>query len=309
MLLEISDDFDPGKIASSGQCFRAAPCGGGWRFLTRDRWLVLRSLGRGRFEANCTPADWAETWAPYFDLGRDYAAVRRRIGADEFLQKAAAAGQGVRILRQDAWEMLVTFLISQRKSIPAIRTAVETLAETYGEPLPGSPADPEGRPLPHQFPTAAALLRAGEAGLRGCGLGYRAPYIAQAARRVAEGSLDLAALAAADDETIDAELREVKGVGPKVADCVLLFGYGRTGRVPHDTWIIRLIRDVYAGADPFAAYGADAGILQQYAFFYIQQHKTDTAGKAAVPLQEGSLCHTPKPPCPARKFSTARSSG
>lgn len=278
MLVTIRDDFDLGKIAASGQCFRAARCGDGWRFLTRDRWLLLRPCGGGQFEASCTPDDWTATWAPYFDLGRDYAAVRRRIGGDAFLQKAAAAGQGVRILRQDVWEMLVTFLISQRKSIPAIRTAVETLAAAYGAPFPGAPAALAGEPLPHQFPTAAALLRAGEAGLRGCGLGYRAPYVADAARRVADGSLDLAALAAADDETIDARLREVKGVGPKVANCVLLFGYGRTGRVPRDTWINRLVENVYAGADPFAAHGDDAGILQQYAFYYIQRNKDSAHG-------------------------------
>lgn len=152
-------------------------------------------------------------------------------------------GRGIRVLRQDEWEMLVSFIISQRKSIPAIRRAVELLSERFGERL-GS--DSEG-PV-YAFPTAEALCCAGEQALQECGLGYRTRYVLHAAQQAAEGTLDLKKLASLPDEALFARLMELDGVG-KVANCVCLFGYGRVGRVPVDVWIERLIRDEFAGQD------------------------------------------------------------
>ena len=157
----------------------------------------------------------------------------------------------------------VSFIISQRKSIPAIRRAVELLSERFGERL-GS--DSEG-PV-YAFPTAEALCCAGEQALQECGLGYRTRYVLHAAQQAAEGTLDLKKLASLPDEALFARLMELDGVGKKVANCVCLFGYGRVGRVPVDVWIERLIRDEFAGQDPFPQFGLEAGIVQQYLFFY-----------------------------------------
>ena len=172
-------------------------------------------------------------------------------------------GRGIRVLWQDEWEMLVSFIISQRKSIPAIRRAVELLSERFGERL-GS--DSEG-PV-YAFPTAEALCCAGEQALQECGLGYRTRYVLHAAQQAAEGTLDLKKLASLPDEALFARLMELDGVGKKVANCVCLFGYGRVGRVPVDVWIERLIRDEFAGQDPFPQFGPEAGVVQQYLFFY-----------------------------------------
>ena len=158
---------------------------------------------------------------------------------------------------------LVSFIISQRKSIPAIRRAVELLSERFGERL-GS--DSEG-PV-YAFPTAEALCCAGEQALQECGLGYRTRYVLHAAQQAAEGTLDLKKLASLPDEALFVRLMELDGVGKKVANCVCLFGYGRVGRVPVDVWIERLIRDEFAGQDPFPQFGLEAGIVQQYLFFY-----------------------------------------
>ena len=240
--------------------------------------------------------------------------MRRCAGASgrmNFCKKAAAAGQGVRILRQDAWEMLVTFLISQRKSIPGHphggRNAGRNLRRTAApaaRPTPKAARCRTSSPPPRRCcaPAKPACAAAGSV--------TRAPYIAQAARRVAEGSLDLAALAAADDETIDAALREVKGVGPKVANCVLLFGYGRTGRVPHDTWIIRLIRDVYAGADPVRRLRRRRRDIAAVRVFstYSSTRRIRPARPPSHYRRDHYATHR-NHPVPARKFSTARSSG
>lgn len=260
----IRDDFDLSKIAASGQCFRAVPAGEGWRFVTGRRVLHIRRKSLRRYEVDCTRYVWKHYWMPYFDLERDYQAIRSALPPeDAYLCAAAQYGVGIRILRQDPWEMLITFIISQRKNIPAIRHCVETLCLRYGEPLSA------GNEVIHAFPTPAALLTAGEEGLNRCSLGYRTGYLLDAARRVSDGRLSLTELDKMSDEELLQALCEVRGVGKKVADCVALFGYGRVNCAPVDVWIQRVIRQQYGGVNPFPRYG-NAGILQQYLFHYAQ---------------------------------------
>ena len=264
-LIHISDDLDLDKILESGQCFRPHKRADGWYcFVSGQHLLYIKLQGSGAFSVRCEPGMWQAFWQDYFDLGRSYAALRGKLnGQDNFLQSAMEYGKGIRVLRQDAWEMLVSFIISQRKSIPAIRTAVNLLAQRYGEPL-----HTEQSETVYAFPTAEALCRAGEQALQQCGLGYRTRYVLHAAQQAADGTLNMQQLAALPDEALFARLMELDGVGKKVANCVCLFGYGRVGRVPVDVWIERLIRDEFSGHDPFPQFGPEAGIVQQYLFFY-----------------------------------------
>lgn len=262
--IQIEDDFDLDKILDSGQCFR--PCrvqSGEYRFITGSQLLYLRPLGEGEYQAKCAPGEWERTWRPYFDLERSYGSLRRRwAGQAGFAQQALDYGQGIRVLQQDPWEILITFILSQRKSIPAIRTGVELLAERFGQVVD------TGTERVSLFPSPAQLAAAAESDLRDCGLGYRTQYIQHAAQAVASGALDLKSLALLPDETLLAKLMEMDGVGKKVANCVALFGYGRTALAPIDVWIARLIQEDFDGQDPFPQYGAEAGILQQYFFYY-----------------------------------------
>ena len=161
--VQIRDDFDPDKILASGQCFRPRKQAEGWyRFVSGRQLLYLRPLRSGTYTVRCEPGAWDTFWHGYFDLGRSYAALRGKLDSrNDFLQRAMEYGRGIRVLRQDEWEMLVSFIISQRKSIPAIRRAVELLSERFGERL-GS--DGEG-PV-YAFPTAEALCCAGEQALQ-----------------------------------------------------------------------------------------------------------------------------------------------
>ena len=267
MEVTISDDFSMEKIMESGQCFRVRRFSdGAYRFITGARAIYLRALGEGRYEVSCTSEEWDEVWAPYFDLGRNYAALRARAGGKHpFVDEAMERGTGLRILRQDPWETLLTFILSQRKSIPAIASGVEALAERWGAPLRTE------RETLFTFPTPEALAEATEGELRACALGYRAPYVLDAARRVGRGTLDLAALEGLEDEALFRALQSVRGVGKKVAECVCLFGYGRLRRVPVDVWIERAIREECGGCEPFSAYGADAGVMQQYVFYAMRR--------------------------------------
>ena len=262
--VQIRDDFDPDKILASGQCFRPRKQAEGWyRFVSGRQLLYLRPLRSGTYTVRCEPGAWETFWHGYFDLGRSYAALRGKLDSqDDFLQRAMEYGRGIRVLRQDPWEMLVTFIISQRKSIPAIRTAVEQLARCCGEPLCA-----EGDEV-FLFPTPEQLCGLTEAQLTGCGLGYRTRYIQHAAAQAAARTLDLNALAVLPDDALFSRLLTLDGVGKKVANCVCLFGYGRTAMAPIDVWIQRLIDEEFGGRDPFPAYGQQAGIVQQYLFYY-----------------------------------------
>ena len=270
-IMFVSDkDFDIRKIAESGQCFRMNE-------VEKDQWLCI-ALDRvllvspvcGGYSFSCGPEEYEAFWEDYFDLRTDYSAIRRAIDPeDEYLLNAAKAGEGIRILRQDPWEMLITFIISQRKNIPAIKASVEAICRLFGEDL--------GFGI-YAFPTPEALAWASEDQLKGCSLGYRVPYIMEAARMVSSGELDLAAIAAQSDEELLQTLQTVYGVGCKVANCVSLFGYHRIGAFPVDVWIKRVVDEHYSGAFPLERYEGFAGVLQQY-MFYDARKSNEKKGK------------------------------
>lgn len=268
MIFRSIEDFSPEAIADSGQCFRMVSKPDGVRLVACGRWLKI-TPGEGGFWFFCTDEEFETVWKPYFDLGADYASYRTRIlKRDKFLQRAAEYGAGLRILRQEPFEMLVSFIISQRKSIPAIRTAVEALCTRFGSPID----TPEG--TAYAFPTPKQLAAASPEELAACGLGYRAPYVQDAARKTADGTLDLTALTALSDELLLEQLQTVRGVGIKVASCTALFAYHRLGALPVDVWIERVLRQVYGGSWP-KRYLPCAGVLQQYMFYYARCPECD----------------------------------
>ena len=271
MLIDITDDFDLEKIINCGQCFRAAKLENGYfQFVHKDSVLKKKKKTPGVYEADVDIQTWKSVWHPYFDLNRNYSMIRLAISStDVFMQKAAFEGSGIRILRQDPWEILITFIISQRKSIPAIKQSIKLISEKWGKPV----STPNG--IIYTFPTAKQLIDATENEFKDCKVGYRASYISHAVHAVAGGKLDLDALYSCDYSDIIDALMKIKGVGIKVANCVALFSYGQVSAVPIDTWIKKIITDKYFGIDPFPYYGEVAGIMQQYAFCYAQNHKEE----------------------------------
>lgn len=269
MTVEIQDDFDLEKIRQSGQCFRIRTFDdGSYRFITGRKLLYIRQLDGNLYEASCCGGDWNAIWKPYFSLDLNYRAVRKRsAGKNPFIDRAIEESAGLRVLRQDPWEMLVTFIISQRKNIPAIAGAVEMLAEKYGNRITSD------RETVYSFPAADEIEKVSIEELQNCSLGYRSKYVLDAVKKVNSGELDLNTIANLDDDALFESLQTVFGVGKKVADCVCLFGYGRTGRAPVDVWIQRAIDEGCGGVSPFEQFGVDAGIIQQYMFFYQRNRK------------------------------------
>ena len=256
-------DFNIRKIAESGQCFRLKPdATGGYTLVAKGRVLRLRDAQEG-CQIDCTEAEFAALWQDYFDLDTDYAAIRAQADEnDAFLRRACEYGAGIRMLRQDPWEMLVSFIISQRKNIPAIQFCIEAICSRYGEPITS------GVSTVYTFPSAERLACLDEAHFLACSLGYRAKYVLSAARMVASGALDLGTIASLDDEALFSALLAVSGVGEKVANCVMLFGYHRLSRFPRDVWINRIEAREYGGAFPLERYPLTAGAFQQYIFYY-----------------------------------------
>ncbi len=269
MIVHIADDFDLTRIAGSGQCFRWKRCpDGSWRILHGDRCLFVESLGDGNYSFSCREAEFDSVWRDYFDLAENYGAIRGRIdpGKDPFLWTAAEQEKGIRILRQNTWEMLITFIISQNRNIPAIRGSVESLCELCGE----EKTDCRGARY-HAFPSPDALSALSGAQLKDCRLGYRCRFVHAAAEAVAGGKLDLDSLRGVPEEQACRALMELPGVGVKVASCVSLFGLHNLNSFPRDVWVKRVLENEYPAGYPFERYAPYNGVFQQYMFAYYRE--------------------------------------
>ncbi len=266
--IELKGGIDLDKTEKSGQCFRWIPDGDGF-LIPAFGMLVRVSESAGGIDLEiissqdnkASASDVTGIWAKYFDAGLDYSKIRRMPDKkDKFLTEAAKSGEGIRIIYQEPFETLITFIISQRKSIPAIKTSVERICETVGRKIPGTDV--------YDFPLPAELMKLSSDELSACGLGYRASYIHECSEIFARGELDPAYLNTLDDETLIAALMSLKGVGVKVANCTALFGYHRLDLFPIDVWIQRALNTYYDGEFPLEKYHPYNGIMQQYIFAY-----------------------------------------
>lgn len=263
MVIREIEHFSIGQIADSGQCFRMRQIDEStYEVIANDRRITVRQQGR-----TCTFSCDREAfafWEHYFDLSEDYG---RYIGAieetDQFLQRAAAFGSGIRILRQDLWEMLVTFLVTQMNNIKRIRRCIDNLCTRYGSLV----TDGTNTPY-YAFPTAAQLTGATVEDLMACNLGYRARYVREAARRVASGECDLDRIRHMSYPDAKKALLTFFGVGEKVAECICLFGLHMLSAFPVDTHIKKVLDRQYPAGFPKQIYAGYEGVLQQYIFHY-----------------------------------------
>ena len=200
-----------------------------------------------------------EFWRQYFDLDRDYPAICRLFSQDSHLAKAIAYAPGIHILHQDRWEALASFILSQNNNIKRIQGIIQRLCAAFGEPVEDS----------FSFPTAERLSTATLDELSVLRAGFRAKYLLDAARKVASGGIDLQTVAEMPIDKARQCLMQIYGVGPKVADCALLYGFGRMECFPADVWIKRVSATLYPHGLP--AYTQKlAGIAQQYLFHYVR---------------------------------------
>ena len=241
-----------------GQCFRWKPDeNGNWRGVVKGVFRTIRQEEDGITILGADEAEFEKVWNDYFDFTRDYDALKADFGANEMLRDACEFAPGIRVLRQEPWEAFITFIISQNNNIARIKGIVERICTAFGEEIA------EGV---YAFPTAERLAAEPAESFAKLGCGYRAEYISAAAKEVFEGTLDLEALMTAPLDEARERLLKVHGVGPKVADCVLLYGLGRAERCPADVWMKRVIAAL--GGEMPACVTEYAGIAQQFLFHY-----------------------------------------
>jgi len=289
-------DYDLAATLDSGQAFRWQHCNDSWMGVVGRHCVCLTQRRDGiRAETAGPVADW-QWLRDYLQTETDLAAVLKTFPDDAPMRDAVAACRGLRVLRQDPWECLASFILSSTKQIVQIRQIVALLCERFGEHIScgegrrvGDPnfrdGDTPSLPKINSFPTPQRLAATTEAELRACKMGFRAPHLLAAARRIADGKFDLEQLRHLTLTEARGELMTLRGVGGKIADCVLLFAYGFDGAFPVDVWVERALREFFFPSRRvsdkrlrhFAAthFGPHAGHAQQYLFHYIRTKVSD----------------------------------
>lgn len=266
-------DFNPAHIFECGQVFRWLPEDESAEVYTgvAGSYAARVSFSSGKLIIETSGGD-EDFWYKYFDLGTDYGVIKDELVRNEpKIAKACEYGCGIRILRQDLFETIISFIISQNNNIPRIRKNIEALCERYG----GRIGDIEGRTL-FAFPTPEALAAADEEDMAALKLGYRGPYIIETAKRYLQAGCP----------SCREDLLSMHGIGPKVANCIMLFGLSDVAAFPIDTWVRQIMSDMYGFADKdvkgmqkFAEekFGCYAGYAQQYLFYYYREKGKESA--------------------------------
>ncbi len=249
-----------------GQAFRWSEQDGVWSGVAMGRELRLAQSDDEITLFDTTLVDFNTVWKDYFDLDRDYAAIKSAVAGNEIIKHAVDFAGGIHILRQEPWEAVCSFIISSNNNIPRIKGIITRLCETYGEKLSGGG---------YAFPAPEQLADLTVDDLAPLRSGFRAKYILDAAKKFSTGEIDVDSLYTLPVDEARAALMTVKGVGPKVADCALLFGWGRVECFPVDVWIRRAMEKLFGDSGLPEVAKPYAGIVQQYIFHYARTTKLD----------------------------------
>lgn len=272
-----NQNFNIRQIADSGQCFRMNQIEykdnlDKYGLIAYGKYLELIQISQDTVELSCSEEEFHQIWEEYFDLNYNYSKIVEDLtaGEDEFLQEAAQYGKGIRILKQDPFEAAISFVISQNKNIPAIKSCIEAICERFGEKKPCKEC---GGISYHTFPTAEVLAQAEINDLRSLKTGYRDEYIKKTAQSVISGELDLEYLKQCSFEEAVITLKSIHGIGEKVANCISLYGLHHVEGFPVDVWIRRVLEEIYHNQFDKDKYRGYSGIVQQYMFYYMRHLK------------------------------------
>ncbi|MCQ4636129.1 8-oxoguanine DNA glycosylase [Anaerovorax odorimutans] len=278
-------DFDLDHIFDCGQAFRwSRQPDGSYTGIAGNRIANIQFEpcqgpgGQGRLTlSNVTEEDFDTFWNDYLDLDRDYGRIKKELAErDPIIKKAIDCGRGIRLLQQDKWETLLSFIISQNNHIPRIKKCIEALCRQFGQKA----GQLDGLSY-YTFPDPEALAVLEPEDLAECRLGYRAKYLIGTARKVVADGADMLESMGSPDVTAAEAFEYITGfpgVGPKVANCILLFSMGKYDCFPVDVWMKKVMKQLYGletakEIDAFAsrAFGQYGGIAQQYLFYYIRE--------------------------------------
>ena len=277
VILEDVADFNPKHIFECGQCFRwKLEEDGSYTGVAKGRILNISIENDKIYLNNTNLEDFNSIWYNYFDLGTDYTKIKNELRKmDKHLDKACHFGWGIRILKQDGWEMLISFIISSNNRIPMIQRAIDNLSRKYGQFI----GNYNGKDY-YSFPTPEELSKASQEEIRSCQTGFRDKYIKSTSDSVVSNNENVSEYTSlSTDECLKALLR-FNGVGPKVADCIALFGMQKYDTFPVDVWVKRVMQEFYVADEmslpkirKFAVdkFGDLSGFAQQYLFYYARE--------------------------------------
>ena len=277
VILEGVSDFDPKHIFECGQCFRwHKQEDESYTGVAKGRVINVSRQGDIVRIKNTNLEEFNTIWYDYFDFGTNYTDIKNNLKSmDEYLDKATDFGWGIRILQQDGWEMLISFIISSNNRIPMIQRAIENLSRNFGKYI----GKYEGKDY-YAFPTPEELNKATIEEIRACQTGFRDKYIKSTTESVINNNEDVLSYRNLETEECLKELLKFNGVGPKVGDCIALFGMQKYDTFPVDVWVKRVMQEFYVEDDmslpkirKFAIdkFGDLSGFAQQYLFYYARE--------------------------------------
>lgn len=277
VIIEGALDFDPKHIFECGQCFRwKVEKDDSYTGVAKGRVINVSREGDTVYLKNTNLEDFNKIWKSYFDLDTDYSKIKSELKSmDEYLEKATEFGWGIRLLRQDPWEMLISFIISSNNRIPMIQKAIANLSREYGTYI----GEYNGIDY-YDFPTPEQLNKASIEDIRACSTGFRDKYIKATTERIISENEDVYNYEDLSTEECRKKLMEFNGVGPKVCDCISLFGMQKYDTFPVDVWVKRVMQEFYVEDDmslpKIRKYAIDkfedlSGFAQQYLFYYARE--------------------------------------
>ena len=277
VLLTDTDSFELSHIFDCGQCFRwNRNPDGSFSGVAMDRALKISKHDGKVIFLNTSIDDFNNIWREYFDLNTSYSEIKKELSSDKILKEAIGYGDGIRILKQDLWECVVSFIISASNNIPRIKKIVENLCCNFGEKISYMGE------IFYTFPTPEKINSLTLEDLSVIKAGFRDKYILDAAEKFVSGEISYDKLSNMSAEEAKKTLMTIKGVGNKVADCIVLFGLSKCESFPVDVWIKRIMEYCYFDGEEsiekisaFAKekFGTLGGYAQQYLFFYARENK------------------------------------
>jgi N-glycosylase/DNA lyase len=276
IIIKNKSDFEPKHIFECGQCFRWYVENDIYTTIHHGKVLKVKKEDEDIILFNTNIEDFKNIWYDYFDLGTDYGKIKKELSKDPILEEAIKFGKGIRILNQEPFETIISFIISANNQIPRIKKSIELISQNYGESI----GVYDGKEY-FSFPTAEVLASIDEKELEDNNkVGYRAKYIINTSKMIAEKEIDITNLFELPTKEAKEILMKLPGVGPKVSDCVLLFAFNKNDAFPVDVWVKRVMEYFYLKEDTklkdISIYAEEkfkdlAGFAQQYLFYYARE--------------------------------------
>lgn len=277
VLVKDVKNFELSHIFDCGQCFRWNRSeNGSYIGVALGKVIEVEKKGNDVLIYNINEEEFENTWCEYFDLSRNYTKIKEELSKDILLKKSVDFGYGIRLLKQEKLEMLISFIISANNRIPMIKKAIENISKKWGEKITYN------NDIFYSFPTIDKLHTGSEKDFEECSTGFRAKYLKDTIDRIYSGEVNLDFIASLNDDDCHKELQKLMGVGPKVADCIMLFSMNKYSAFPVDVWVKKAMMKFYVAPDVSLKkirefgrnkFGNLSGFAQQYLFYYARENK------------------------------------